>query len=245
MMKCIIVDDEPLALAQLQNYVSRVSFLECVAACSGAAEVHSVLASCSVDVMFVDINMPDVNGLQLVHSITNPPKIVFTTAYSEYALDGYKADAVDYLLKPFGFNEFLRAANKVYKLFLLEQATGEGKSKPCDDAEEALFVKSDYRVLRIPVRSIRYVEGMSEYVRIYVDGETRPIVSLLSMRKIEECLPMNLFMRVHRSYIVNLCKIKEVSRMRIVYDGNVCVPIGDMYKDKFFEYIDKYFVGRK
>lgn len=245
MMKCIIVDDEPLALAQLQSYVSRVSFLECVAACSSAVEASTALSDGEVDVMFVDINMPDVNGLQLVHSLDNPPKIVFTTAYSEYALDGFKANAVDYLLKPFGFDEFLKAANKVYKLYMLEQATCENKARGCDDGEEALFVKSDYRILRVPVRSIRYIEGMSEYVRIYVDGESRPVISLLSMKKIEECLPSNLFMRVHRSYIVNLCKIKEVSRMRIVYDGNVCVPIGDMYKEKFMEYVDRYFVGRK
>lgn len=244
MIRCLLIDDEPLALAQLENYVRRTPFLQCVKSCSNAAEAVSFLTDDNADVMFLDINMPDITGLQLVKSLSNPPKVVFTTAYSEYAIDGFKVDAVDYLLKPFGFDEFLRAANKVNELCSLEQA-----AKGCDSLTDAvcadsIFVKSDYRVVRIPVMSIRYVEGMSEYVRIFVDGEPKPIVSLLSMKKVEEELCKGCFMRVHRSYVVNLHKIKEVSKMRIKYDDDVIVPIGEIYKDKFFEYIDNHYLGR-
>lgn len=244
MMKCIIVDDEPLALAQMYKYVSRLSFLECVAQCSNADEASDALQSGNVDVMFIDINMPGVNGMQFVQNLQNPPMVVFTTAYSEYAIDGFRVGAVGYLLKPFEFEEFAEVANKVYKLHNMAQAA-ESNAIATDEGESAIFVKSDYRVLRIPIHSIKYIESMSEYVRIFVEGEPRPIVTLLSMKKLEDGLPVNMFMRVHRSYIVNLCKVKEVSRMRIVYDGNVYVPIGDMYKEQFFDYIDKYFIGKK
>ena len=244
MIKCIIVDDEPLAVAQLEKYVERVPFLENVGSCSSAAEAMDLLSRCNVDAMFVDINMPDIDGVQLVRSLARPPMVVFTTAYSEYAIEGFRLDAIDYLLKPIAFGPFLKAANKLKLIYginnpvppVVEQ--GEGVCHDC------LYVKSDYRVLRVPIASIKYIEGMSEYVRIFVDDNPKPIVSLLSMKKIEESLPAGDFMRVHRSYLVNLNKVREVSKMRIVYDGEVYVPIGDMYKEKFFEYIDKRFVGK-
>ena len=244
MIKCIIVDDEPLALVQLQKYVDRVPFLHCVKACGSAAEAIEVLSAEEVDAMFVDINMPDVNGLQLVRSLHKSPMVVFTTAYSEYAIEGFKLDALDYLLKPFSFEQFLKTANKVNEIYTLRHKASQGYSEDGSLCDDCLFVKSDYRMLRIPVSQIKYIESMSEYVRIFVEGHNKPIVSLMSMKKIEEFLPSQLFMRVHRSYLVNLNKIIEVSRMRIVYDGDVYVPIGDMYKDKFFEYVEKHFVGK-
>lgn len=244
MMKCLIVDDEPLALVQLQKYVERVPFFHCVKACSSATEAMEVLSAQEVDVMFVDINMPDINGLQLVRSLVTSPMVVFTTAYSEYAIDGFKLDAIDYLLKPFSFEQFMKAANKVNEIYNLRCRAANGYSEDGSLLDDCLFVKSDYRMLRIPISHIKYIESMSEYVRIYVDGHSKPIVSLMSMKKIEEFLPSSVFMRVHRSYLVNLNKIIEISRMRIVYDGDVCVPIGDMYKDKFFEYVEKRFVGK-
>ena len=244
MIRCIIVDDEPLAVAQLENYVERVPFLVNVGSCSSAAEAMELLSTGNVDAMFVDINMPDIDGVQLVRSLSHPPMVVFTTAYSEYAIEGFKLDAVDYLLKPIAFDAFLKAANKLNRFFSINNPVrpvpeqGEGVCHDC------LYVKSDYRMLRVPISSIKYIEGMSEYVRIFVEDSTKPIVSLLSMKKIEESLPADSFMRVHRSYLVNLQKVKEVSKMRIVYDGEVYVPIGEMYKDRFFEYIEKYFVGK-
>ena len=247
MIKCLIIDDEPLAVAQLEKYVGRVPFLECIASCNSAVEALEVLAGGNVDVMFVDINMPDINGMPLVRSLSNPPMVVFTTAYPEYAVEGFKVSAVDYLLKPIGFDDFLKAANKVNEMYTLRSGSASlAEPLPTDTGVcgDSLFVKSDYRILRVPIDSIVYVESMSEYVRIYVDGQQKPIISLLSMKKIEEALPVESFMRVHRSYIVNLNRIREVAKMRIVYDGDVYVPIGDMYKDMFFEYIDKYFVGK-
>ena len=245
MIKCIIVDDEPLALKQLEKYVERVPFLCNVKSCTCANDAMEVLDSEEIDVMFVDINMPDVDGMQLVRSLQDPPIVVFTTAYSEYAMDGFRVSAVDYLLKPIGFEDFLKAANKVYEIYTLRKKSVPSLFKVDDTASgDSLFVKSDYKMLRVPVDSIKYVESMSEYVRIFVEGNPKPIISLLSMKKLEDSLPANSFMRVHRSYLVNLNKVKEVAKMRIVYDGNVYVPIGDMYKERFFEYIDRYLVGK-
>lgn len=244
MIKCIIVDDEPLALVQLQKYVERVPFLECVCACSNATEAMAALSGQDIDAMFLDINMPGVSGLQLVRSLAAPPMLVFTTAYSEYALDGFRLDAVDYLLKPYSFEDFMKAANKLNELYTLRHNVPQASVAVEPEQVDSLYVKSDYRMLRIPVASIKYIESMSEYVRIFVEDSKKPIVSLMSMKKIEDFLPSATFMRVHRSYLVNLNMIKEISRMRIVYDGDVSVPIGDLYKDKFFEYIDRRFVGK-
>lgn len=245
MIKCIIVDDEPLAVKQLEGYVNRIPYLTCVKSCHSAAEAVDAINEGGVDAMFVDINMPDVNGIELVRSLDSMPLVVFTTAYSEYAIEGFRVDAVDYLLKPIGFEDFLKAANKLYEFYCMRN--GSRPAVADDEAgvqHDCLFVKSDYRMLRVPIDSIKYIESMSEYVRIYVEGNPKPIISLLSMKKIEENLPSSSFMRVHRSYLVNLNRIKEVSRMRIVYDNDVYVPMGEMYKENFFAYIEKRFVGK-
>ena len=244
MIKCIIVDDEPLAVAQLEKYVERVPFLANVGSCSSAAEAMELLSAGDVDVMFVDINMPDIDGVQFERSLVHPPMVVFTTAYSEYAIEGFRLDAVDYLLKPIAFEDFLKASNKLNRIYSMNNSAQPAVEQDEEVCRDCLYVKSDYRMLRVPVDSIIYVESMSEYVRIFVEGNAKPIVSLMSMKKIEEALPKNSFMRVHRSYLVNLDKIKEVAKMRIVYEGNVYVPIGDMYKENFFEYIDTKFVGK-
>ena len=244
MIRCIIVDDEPLAVAQLEKYVERVPFLVNVGSCSSAAEAMEILSAGNVDAMFVDINMPDIDGVQLVRSLARPPMVVFTTAYSEYAIEGFRVDAIDYLLKPIAFEDFLKASNKLNRIFGLNNVAQPAMEQGEGVCHDCLYVKSDYRMLRVPISSIKYIESMSEYVRIFVEDSVKPIVSLLSMKKIEESLPAGDFMRVHRSYLINLNKVKEVSKMRIVYDGGVYVPIGEMYKDQFFEYIDKRFVGK-
>ena len=244
MIKCIIVDDEPLAVAQLEKYVERVPFLVNVGSCSSAAEAMEILSTGSVDAMFVDINMPDIDGVQFVRSLVNPPFVVFTTAYSEYAIDGFRLGAVDYLLKPIAFEDFLKASNKLNRIYSMNNSAQPAVEQGEEVCRDCLYVKSDYRMLRVPISSIKYIESMSEYVRIFVDDNPKPIVSLLSMKKIEESLPAGDFMRIHRSYLINLNKVKEVSKMRLVYDGGVYVPIGEMYKDAFFEYIDKHFIGK-
>ena len=238
-MNCLIVDDEPLALAQLAGYISRIPFLKLIASCQDAHQASKVLASHTIDLLFVDINMPDLNGLDFIRSLIRHPLVIFTTAYSEYAVDGFKLDAVDYLLKPFEFQDLLKAADKARKQFeyrLLEQQGELGNSSQIKG--DSLFVKSDYRVVRIDVKNIRYIESMSEYVRIFIEGEDKPVITLASLQKMEERLPAY-FMRVHRSYIVNLRKITEVSRLRIIFDKTTYIPVGDNYKEKFTEYIGK------
>ena len=228
-MKCIAIDDEPLALTQLSDYISQVPFLSLVKSCQDAFEAMKILSEEEVDLIFVDI----------IRSLVNRPLVIFTTAYSEYAVEGFKLDAVDYLLKPFEFQDLLKAADKARRQFeyrLLEQQGEIGNASQIKG--DSLFVKSDYRVVRIDVKNIRYIEGMSEYVRIFVEGEDKPVITLASLQKMEERLPTH-FMRVHRSYIVNLRKITEVSRLRIIFDKNTYIPVGDNYKEKFTEYIGK------
>ena len=226
-INCLVIDDEPLALTQLEGYVKRVPYLHLVGACRDAFEAMQQLSNQKVDLLFIDINMPGLNGLEFVRSLTRPPLVVFTTAYSEYAIEGFKVEAVDYLLKPFGFQDLLSAAEKARRR--LEQTTS------VDD--DFLFIKSDYRVNRVRLVDIRYIEGMSEYVRIYVVGEQKPLIPLLSIKRLEEELPPALFMRVHRSYIINLRQITEVSRSRILL-GDVQIPLGDNYREPFMDYVN-------
>lgn len=189
-MKCIAIDDEPLALTQLSDYISQVPFLSLVKSCQDAFEAMKILSEEEVDLIFVDINMPDLNGLDFIRSLVNRPLVIFTTAYSEYAVEGFKLDAVDYLLKPFEFQDLLKAADKARRQFeyrLLEQQGEIGNASQIKG--DSLFVKSDYRVVRIDVKNIRYIEGMSEYVRIFVEGEDKPVITLASLQKMEERLP--------------------------------------------------------
>ena len=236
-MKCIAIDDEPLALKQLTDYISRVPFLSLVKSCQDAFEAMKVLADEEIDLIFVDINMPDLNGLDFIRSLISRPMVIFTTAYSEYAVDGFKLDAVDYLLKPFEFQDLLKAADKARKQYeyrLLEQQGELGNSSQIKG--DSLFVKSDYKVVRIDVKNIRYIEGMSEYVRICIEGEDKPVITLASLQKMEERLP-TYFMRVHRSYIVALDKIRSVDRNNCVYIGKEIIHVTDAYKEAFNAYL--------
>ena len=243
MIKCLAIDDEPLALSQLKTYISKVPFLELVEACQSPIAAMKVLAEQPVDAIFIDINMPDLNGLSFVRSLVRQPLIVFTTAYSEYAIEGYKVDAVDYLLKPFGLDDFQRAANKVLRQYELIHGTSSQSKEPSaeptpKDEDDILFVKTDYKVVRLSISKIRYVEAMSEYLRIYMEGEPKPIIALLSMKKLEERLPEH-FMRIHRSYIVNLLKIQEVARGKVLMDEKTYLPISESYKDAFNDFLEK------
>lgn len=243
MIRTLAIDDEPLALQQLVAYIKKVPFLELVAQCQSALEAKKIMEDDIIDAIFIDINMPDLSGLDYVKSLAVPPIIVFTTAYSEYAIDGYKVNAIDYLLKPFGLNDFQRAANKVKTQYDLQrQATAAEVSQVDDD--DALFLKTEHKVVRINIADIRYVEGMSEYLKIHLENRTKPLIVLLSMKKLEEHLPPSLFMRIHRSYIINLKKIQEVNKSRVIMDADTYLPIGDLYRDAFNKYIEKKFLGK-
>ena len=239
MIKCLVIDDEPLALQQLASYVEKIPYFTLVAQCHGAVEAREIIDMERVDAIFVDINMPDINGMDFVKQLSAPPIVVFTTAYSEYAVDGYKVDAVDYLLKPFGLDDFKRAATKVKKRYELEN--NAAAQQPAHD-DDSIFLKTEHRVIRANIADIRYVEGMSEYLKIYIEGQ-RPIIMLLSMKKLEERLP-SYFMRIHRSYIVNMKKVSEVSKSRVAIDADTVLPVGDIYKDALMQYLSDRSLGR-
>lgn len=244
-IKVLAIDDEPLALRQLTTYISKVPFLELVGQCQSALEAREILEKEVIDALFCDINMPDLSGMDFVRQLAAPPLIVFTTAYSEYAVEGYKVNAVDYLLKPFGMNDFLRAAMKVQEQYNLRHQNSPAvqQSTPVDQSDGTIFVKTDYRVVRITIADIRYVEGMSEYLKIYLEGQ-KPVITLLSMKKMEDYLPPHQFMRIHRSYIVNLQKIQEVNKNRVILDSETNLPLGDLYKEQFNDYLTKNFLGK-
>lgn len=240
MIRVLAIDDEPLALQQLAKYIEKIPFFTLVAQCQSAIEAKRLMEDEMVDAIFVDINMPDLNGMDFVRSLAAPPLVVFTTAYSEYAIDGFKVNAIDYLLKPFGLDDFRRAANKVKTQYdLMNTATVSDV-----DEDDALFLKTEYKVVRINVGDIRYVEGMSEYLRIYLEGQTKPLIVLLSMKRLEERLPSHTFMRIHRSYIINLKRIQEVNKNRVIMDADTYLPIGDMYKEAFNNYLNTKFLGK-
>ena len=246
MIRCLAIDDEPLALQQIVTYISKIPFLELAAQCQSALEARQFLEQDTVDAIFCDINMPDLNGMDFVKSLVTPPLIVFTTAYAEYAVDGFKVNAVDYLLKPFGLQDFQRAASR-----LKERMEGSASvpntpvvsGLSADSGDDTIFLKTEYRIVKVSISDIRYVEAMSEYLKVHLVSDSRPIITLLSMKKMEERLP-DYFMRIHRSYIVNLKMIQEVNKNRIIMDKDTYLPIGDMYKDTFQQYLDTKFLGK-
>jgi len=272
MIRVLAIDDEPLALQQLAAYISKIPFFQLVAQCQSAIEAREFMDREPVDAIFCDINMPDLSGMDFVKQLAVRPVIVFTTAYSEYAVEGYKVDAVDYLLKPFGFNEFQRAAMKVQKSLTPNSLTTASDSventpahNPSSNAEESIFVKTDYKTVRVSLADIRYVEGMSEYLKLWLYSQPKPLITLLSMKKMEDFLPSN-FMRIHRSYIVNLDYVQEVNKNRVIMaqsqsatasnsgvssavssassPEDTYLPIGDNYREQFNAYIAERYLGK-
>lgn len=238
MIRCIAIDDEPLALEQIAGYIQKTPFMELSGLFESALQAIEIINTSPVDMMFVDINMPDLNGLDFVKSLDHPPKIVFVTAYGEHALEGFRVDALDYLLKPIGYNDFLKSANKVKSWFDLNP----GKADEVNSNKEFLFLKSEYKIVRINFDDIKYIEGMNEYIRIHLTN-SKPLMTLLSMKSIEDKLPSDRFMRVHRSFIVNLARISLIERSRIVFDNDVYIPVSEQYKDKFQTFVDKNFLA--
>lgn len=230
----MIVDDEPLALDLLEAYVKRTPFLCLRGRCGSALEVLQVLKEQAVDLIFLDIQMPELTGLELSRIINNQIKIIFTTAFEQYALEGFRVDALDYLLKPVSYPEFLKAAHKALQWFEMK-SSGQPLLK---EEKDSIFVKSDYKLLKIELHQICYIEGLKDYVKIYLENSAHPVVSLISMKSLEEALPSVSFIRVHRSYIVNLGKVSVIERNRIVF-GKTYIPVSDSYREKFLELINK------
>ena len=237
-IKCAIVDDEPLAVELLASYVKKIPFLELCGKYNNATDALHGLGEQPVDLLFLDIQMPELNGLELSKMIPENTRIVFTTAFDQYAVDGFRANALDYLLKPISYADFMEACNKALQWFQLVQQQDE-QVAPAAEKEEikSIFVKSEYKLLQINLDDIRYIEGLKDYVKIYTEQSPHPILSLMNMKAIEQMLPASRFIRVHRSFIVQKSKIREIERNRIVF-GNVYIPIGDSYKQAFQDFIN-------
>jgi len=238
MITAIAIDDEPLALKLITGYIEKTPGLKLVGRFDNPVDAADFLMENQADLIFVDIKMPDLSGVEFTRIIEKGPKVIFTTAYDKYALEGYKLDIVDYLLKPFSYEEFMGAVQKARRLINLEQQQAPDK---VDSNDEFLFLKSDYKIKRINFNDILYVEGLKDYIKIYTKNDPKPVLSLSTLKLIESKLPEKRFMRVHRSFIVNLARIDTVERSRIVF-GKVYIPVSDQYKDKFQEFLDRNFL---
>lgn len=230
-LSCIVVDDEPIALQLVESYVLKTPFLKLKGTFSSAIDVLQFFHNTqqTIDLIFLDIQMPELTGLDLSKKISPMTKIIFTTAFDKYALEGYKANAVGYLLKPFSYAEFLEAAEKAQKLS--QSSVTENAQSP-----SYIFVKSEYKQLKINFDDIIYIEGLKDYVKIYLTTQSTPILTLLSLKKLTEELPPDRFMRVHRSFIVALDKIKEVERHQIIF-GKQRITIAEQYRESFDEFL--------
>jgi two-component system LytT family response regulator len=246
MIRCIAIDDEPLALRQVKNYIERIEKLDLVALCSNAIEAKELLKTEQVDLLFVDINMPDINGIDFVRGLTDPPLVIFTTAYSEYALEGFRLNAVDYLLKPFSFDDFSRAAEKACSLRELhrmrdERAASVSTIESIDEASDNndyISIKSDYKVNLVRYNDIIYIESVGEYIRLHLKDGSK-LTTLFRLKNMETELPQKNFMRVHRSYIVNIDYVSSFARGKIYLSNGDYVPISINYRDTFREHFEK------
>ena len=229
-LRCVIIDDEPLAIDLLKAYVVQTPYLELVATFENPLAAMETLRSGNIQVLYLDINMPQISGLEFSKTLPASTRVIFTTAYEQYAIEGFRINALDYLLKPISYTECLQASNKAMEWFKLV------------DTNEALsiFIKSGYRMEKIELNAILYIENQKDYVKFHLEGVSEPISSLMSMQSLDEKLPAKQFMRVHRSFIVNLNKIKTIERNCIVF-GKEYIPVSDTYKDRFMDFLNKHF----
>ncbi|KAF2327937.1 LytR/AlgR family response regulator transcription factor [Flavobacterium ginsenosidimutans] len=239
LLKCIAVDDEPLALKLVETFIHQTPFLELITTCDNAVDAMGIIRETKPDLVFLDINMPNLSGMELARLLQDQPgplpKIVFTTAYNHYAIEGYRVNAVDYLLKPFSYEEFLRASSKV--LQLSEEANNHFNTIAADD--EFIFLKVEYQWVRISLKDITYIESLKDYVKVHLEDSQKALLSLISLKALEEKLPSSKFMRVHRSFIVSLDKISAISKNFIFID-KIEVTIGEQYKEAFKTLVDKW-----
>lgn len=246
-LKTIIIDDEPIALNKLHNYVDKTPFLQLAGAYTNGMDALDMMAAGGeVDVIFTDINMPDINGMDMVGALSHPPLIVFITAHPDYAAESYRHSAVDYLLKPYSFADFQRAANKVmerYQFSHQAQPAPQPDPHPTHtDESGSIFIKVDYRYIRINLSDIRYIKGYGEYLQIYTIASPTPLLTLSSFAAIRERLSSS-FMQIHRSYIVNMNHVLHIERARMVMDADTYLPVGDSYKANLQNYLASHAIG--
>lgn len=232
-LNCIIIDDEPLAAELLASYAKRIPYLNLVGSFNSAVNAIKVIRENHIDVIFLDIQMPELSGLEFASVLPKDTRIIFTTAFSQYAIDGYKVNALDYLVKPISYDDFLRSANKAHEWFLSQVKQDVG------DKDRFMFIKSDYKLIKVDFDDILYIEGVKDYVKIYFNNGKEPVMSLMNMKRMEEALPSPEFLRIHRSYIAHMSKIDMIDRFHIVF-GEQLLPISDSYKDSVQEYVESH-----
>lgn len=247
-LNCIAVDDEPLALGLVCSFIEQTPFLSLKGSFSSGVKALEMIHDQPVDLIFLDIQMPDLTGIQLARILDRKPgsagpRVIFTTAFNNFALEGYKVDALDYLLKPFNYEEFLTAANKgMAYAELVHPATAPAAvpaSQPAEQEGEFIFLKVEYQLVRVATKDIIYIEGLKDYVKVYLESNPRPILTLTSLKALEQKLSPKMFMRVHRSYIVALDKINSVTKNSLNI-GELSITIGEQYKDAFSAYLSKW-----
>jgi DNA-binding LytR/AlgR family response regulator len=247
-LNCIIVDDEPLAVKLLESFVTKTPDLHLLASFTDSVEATTAIKQLCPDLLFLDIQMPDLNGMELARMLPAETRIIFTTAFQEYALESYEVSALDFLLKPIRYNKFITAVEKARQWFA---RTGTVTSQPATTTEtasaapipETIFLKVDGEYRQIALSDILFVCGMKDYVMFYLDGERKPLITHLTMRSVEEMLPSSLFMRVNRSYIVALNKIRSVDRNDCIYIGQEIIRVTDAYREDFTNYLHSKFPG--
>lgn len=246
-LTCVIVDDEPLAVKLLESYVGKTDGLELVASFTDSVEAISMIKSHPVDLLFLDIQMPDMNGMELAHMIPAETRVVFTTAFKEYAFESYEVSALDFLLKPIRYNKFLAAVDKARQWFAISSLSSEHHLLSIESntsTPETIFLRVDGEYRQISLSQILYVSGMKDYVMFYLEGERRPLITHLTMKSVEEMLPSSQFMRVHRSFIVALGKIRSVDRNDCIYIGGEVIRVTDAYREPFQQYLQSKFPGK-
>lgn len=244
-LNCIAVDDEPLALGLVCKFIDQTPFLNLVGRYSGAVDALKALHEQKIDLIFLDIQMPDLNGIELARVLgkgADKPRIIFTTAYNQFAIEGYKVDALDYLLKPFNYEEFLRAAQKAFNFAELINKPSAAVVSPAETEhadDNYLFLKVEYQLVRIALDDILYIEGLKDYVKVHLKGVDKAVLSLTSLKALEEKLPAKRFMRLHRSFIVSLDKVTSMTK-NSVQIGKQIIAVGDQYKEAFSQFVGKW-----
>jgi DNA-binding LytR/AlgR family response regulator len=242
-LNCIAVDDEPLALGLVSKFIEQTPFLRLKAKFHSAAEALKAIHDQKIDVVFLDIQMPDLNGIELARLLDNVPsrpRVIFTTAYNHFAIEGFRVDALDYLLKPFSYEEFLRAAQKALNYAeLLSRQPAAAEAVHAEPENDYIFLKVEYQLVRVALSDILYIESLKDYVKVWLEGKDKALLSLTSLKALEEKLPPGKFMRIHRSFIISLDKITSINKTA-VYISKTLITVGDQYKDAFAEFVSKW-----
>ena len=242
-LNCIAVDDEPFALNMVCAYIEQTPFLQLSGRFTSAIETLKALHEQDIDLVFLDIQMPELTGIELARILDRGrnmkgPRVIFTTAYDQFALEGYKVDALDYLLKPFDYEEFLRAVQKAQSYAAMSEALPNPPT-PTETEQDYIFLKVEYQLIKVKLGDIRYIQGLKDYVKVYLASSPKPLLSLISMKALEEKLPAERFMRIHRSYIISLEQIHAVSKNSVEI-GNESIPVSNQYKDDFNRLIERW-----